>query len=54
MKIYRCNKCGCIVEQEADNELKKEYPFYCFECSENMYAFEVTEYEEEQEEEYSL
>ena len=41
MKKYICNRCGTIVEEEKDNELKKEYPFYCPECDENLYSFEV-------------
>jgi hypothetical protein len=41
MKI--CNKCGSEVFPEVSEELKKEYPYYCEECDENMYEFEVVE-----------
>jgi hypothetical protein len=36
-----CSKCGAEVEVETDEDLKKEYPYYCPECDENMYEFEV-------------
>ena len=40
MKKYCC-KCDSKVKKETDKELKKEYPFYCPECDENLYSFEV-------------
>jgi len=43
MEKHTCNRCGTVVKKETDNELKEEYPFYCPECDENMYDFEVTE-----------
>jgi DNA-directed RNA polymerase subunit RPC12/RpoP len=39
MKI--CVKCGSEVLPEVSEELKKEYPYYCEECDENLYSFEV-------------
>lgn len=41
MKLI-CNRCGGKVVKEVDTELKKEYPYYCLVCDENMYSFEVT------------
>ena len=38
-----CKRCGAIVEEEADGELKSEYPYYCPGCDENLYSFETTE-----------
>lgn len=35
-----CSRCGSDVLPEEDEELKKEYPYYCPECDENMYSFE--------------
>lgn len=37
MKI--CKRCGTPVEVETE----LDYPYYCPECDENMYEFEVTE-----------
>lgn len=41
-----CKRCGTTVEDETDSELKKEYPYYCPECDENLYAFECEEEKE--------
>ena len=42
-KAIKCNKCGCFeVEKET---VLKEYPFYCPDCHENLYSFEVSEVE---------
>jgi NAD-dependent SIR2 family protein deacetylase len=41
-KLY-CSKCGTEVKKETDKELRKEYPYYCPECDENLYSFETTE-----------
>lgn len=38
-----CKHCGCEVNEEVEEELKKEYPYYCPYCDENMYSFEVEE-----------
>ena len=35
-----CKQCGMGVVKEENNELKKEYPFFCPGCDENMYSFE--------------
>ena len=35
---YKCDKCGHIVKEEKE----LDYPFYCIECYENKYMFEVT------------
>lgn len=35
-----CKQCGIEVLPEEDKELKKEYPFFCPECDENVYSFE--------------
>ena len=32
-----CNRCGTQVQKE----LELDYPYYCPECDENMYRFEV-------------
>ncbi len=36
-----CSRCGMPVETEEDEDLKKEYPYYCPGCNENMYSFET-------------
>ena len=38
---YRCFRCGTFVLEETVEALRKEYPFYCPTCDENMYSFEV-------------
>lgn len=39
MKRYCHN--GHLVRKETDKQLRKEYPFYCPTCDENMYSFET-------------
>lgn len=42
MKTFRrCRRCGTYVQKETHKGLRKEYPFYCPECYENMYRFET-------------
>lgn len=41
-----CRRCGTVVQPETDEELRKEYPYYCPECDQNMYSFEVARIEE--------
>lgn len=41
VKIGYCPKCHKPVIPETDPELKKEYPYLCPNCDENMYEFEV-------------
>lgn len=36
-----CNRCGEIVRRETEKELRREYPFFCPNCDENMYRFET-------------
>lgn len=43
MKRLYCFKCGTKVKKEKDEDLKKEYPYFCPCCDENMYNFEVLE-----------
>lgn len=42
-----CKRCGTEVQTEEDEELRKEYPYYCPKCDENMYSFECEEVEKE-------
>ncbi len=41
MTLY-CSKCRAKVKKEKSKELKKEYPYYCPNCCENLYSFETT------------
>ena len=41
LKKYYCYKCDSLVKKETDPKLRKEYTFFCPECYENMYKFEV-------------
>jgi len=34
-----CNRCKTEVEKEVEPSI--DYPYYCPECDENMYEFEV-------------
>jgi len=47
VQVRVCNKCGHPVTDEVDPFLRKEYPFYCPECDENLYGIE-TRLEEKQ------
>ena len=38
-----CRRCGHEVIREQDEELAKIYPWYCPNCDENMFHFEVKE-----------
>ncbi len=38
--IRKCFR-GHKVRQETNKDLKKEYPYYCPICDENMYKFET-------------
>lgn len=38
-----CIHCGSAVRRERNRELRKEYPYYCPRCDENMYGFEAVE-----------
>lgn len=35
-----CGRCGSAVLPETNEELKKEYSYYCPRCDQNMYSFE--------------
>jgi hypothetical protein len=37
----KCLKCGSYVKKETCKGLRKEYPFYCPNCCENMYRVET-------------
>jgi rubrerythrin len=39
LKTHYCKKCGYVVTKEKDKEI--DYPFYCSNCDENLYSFEV-------------
>lgn len=39
--MKKCPHCGKKVRKELDEQLKKEYPYVCFWCDENLYVFEV-------------
>lgn len=43
LKLKRCFRCGTALELETDEELKKEYTYYCPECDENMYEMEAVD-----------
>jgi hypothetical protein len=36
-----CFRCGSFVKKETHKGLRKEYPFVCLNCYENMYRFET-------------
>lgn len=36
-----CFRCHKRVKRETDKYLRKEYPYYCPHCDENMYKFET-------------
>ena len=41
--MKRCFRCNSPLKPEKDRELKKEYPYYCPVCDENMYSFEAVD-----------
>ena len=41
MTKNKCRKCGNFVCEEINKEI--DYPYYCPNCDENMYSFEVEE-----------
>ena len=44
-----CFRCHKLVKRETDKDLKKEYPYYCPHCDENMYKFETYKKEDKKE-----
>jgi len=38
-----CPKCGEPLQEETDEDLKKEYPYVCLNCDENFYGIETLE-----------
>ena len=38
----RCKRCSTKVLKETDENLKKDYQYYCPTCDENMFSFEVS------------
>ena len=42
MKV--CTRCGAPALKEIDQKLRMEYPFYCVNCNENLYMFEVEDH----------
>lgn len=36
-----CLRCGHQVRRETDKDLKKEYPYFCPYCYENVFTFET-------------
>ena len=47
-KMTVCKRCGLPVYKEKDWSLRKTYPYYCPQCDENMFKFEVIEGEPQQ------
>lgn len=41
IKNRYCRRCGHAVKRETVKGLRKEYPYYCPNCCENMYRFET-------------
>lgn len=41
IKNVYCKRCGHKVKRETTKGLRKEYPYYCPYCDENMYRFET-------------
>lgn len=41
--MKKCFRCGTRLKMERDKDLKKEYPYYCSACDENMYSFEAVD-----------
>jgi len=49
-----CFRCKTELEFETDSDLKKEYPYYCPNCDENMFEFETLTEEDVAEHEQRL
>ena len=43
----KCKRCGEYVYKEIHEEI--DYPYVCLYCDENMYEFEVEEYDKDEE-----
>lgn len=41
IKNRYCRRCGHAIRRETAKGLRKEYPYYCPNCYENMYQFET-------------
>lgn len=41
IKNRYCKRCGHKIKRETTKGLRKEYPYYCPRCDENMYRFET-------------
>lgn len=41
VKTVYCKNCGHPVQRETRKWLRKEYPYYCPHCDENMYQIET-------------
>ncbi len=41
IKNRYCKRCGHKVNRETVKGLRKEYPYYCPHCDQNMYRFEI-------------
>lgn len=52
MTVLACKKCNTEVQPELNPDI--DYPYYCKECDENLYFFEVYEREHTLEELYEL
>lgn len=50
MQNMICKKCRNVVSVEEDEELRREYPYYCSYCDENLYDFEVLDKSKEEDE----
>ena len=44
IKNVYCKRCGHKVKRETTKGLRKEYPYYCPCCDENMYRFETVKH----------
>lgn len=51
-RSIRCNRCGTVALKEIGTELKKEYPYQCMDCDENMYSIETHNGEEHEDDEF--
>lgn len=40
-RLRYCKRCGCKVLRETTKGLRKEYPFFCPTCDQNMYRIET-------------